>query len=112
MKRAYHLVQYIRYFTQTRYTEAVKKAPTKAKFNFEQLKTTATHLDIRVRMKAFTEYFDMFEEFPSYLYDNSSGIDETLLSTVEKLRENPDTSKQMKIGIELLLNRLPSAQMR
>lgn len=110
MKRAYHLVRHIRYLTQTRYTEAVKKTPIKPKFNFEQLKTLATHLDIHVRMKAFTEYFEMFEEFPSYLYDNTAAIDETLLSTVQKLREHPDTSKKMKIGIELLLNRLPAAQ--
>ncbi len=90
----------------------MKKAPTKPKFNFEQLKTLATHIDIRVRVKAFTEYFEMFEEFPSYLYDNSSGIDATLLSTIEKIKTDPGTSKQMQNGIELLLNRLPSAQMR
>lgn len=88
----------------------MKKAPAKPKFNFEQLKASATHLDIRVRMKAFTEYFDMFEEFPSYLYDNSSGIDATLLNTIEKLKADPETSKQMQAGIEILLNRLPSAR--
>ena len=88
----------------------MKKPAAKHKFNFEQLKASATHLDIRVRMKAFTEYFDMFEEFPSYLYDNTSGIDATLLNTIEKLKADPETSKQMLSGIEMLLNRLPSAR--
>lgn len=88
----------------------MKKPGAKQKFNFEQLKASATHLDIRVRMKAFTDYFDMFEEFPSYLYDNSSGIDATLLNTIEKLKADPETSKQMQAGIEVLLNRLPSAR--
>ncbi len=89
----------------------VKKTPSKQKFNFEQLKVTATHVDIDVRTKAFVEYFEMFNELPSYLYDNSAGIDATLLDTIEKLKGDPSTSKQMLSGIELLLNRLPSARL-
>ncbi len=89
----------------------MKKAPSKPKFNFEQLKAAATHLDIRVRVKAFTEYFEMFNEFPSYLYDNSHGIDDTLLNTIDQLRSDPETSEKMRVGIEVLLNRLPSARM-
>lgn len=88
----------------------MKKTAAKQKFNFEQLKASATHIDIRVRAKAFAEYFEMFNEFPSYLYDNSSGIDATLLNTIEKLKADPETSKQMLAGIEVLLNRLPSAR--
>jgi hypothetical protein len=86
----------------------VKKTQAKPKFNFEQLKAAATHLDVRVRMKAFAEYFEMFQEFPSYLFDNAAGIDATLLNTIEKLKDDPATSKEMKAGIDLLLNRLPS----
>ncbi len=87
----------------------MKKAA-KPKFNFADLKAAATHEDIHVRAKAFAEYFSMFNEFPSYLYDNSAGIDETLLRTVEQLRDDPTSTKEMRAGIELLLNRLPSVQ--
>ena len=89
----------------------MKKPAAKPKFNFDQLKAAATSTDIDVRTKAFAEYFEMFNEFPSYLYDNTHGIDAMLLNTVEKMKKDPETSEKVRAGIELLLNRLPAAQM-
>ncbi|MCE9541570.1 hypothetical protein K8R03_03360 [Candidatus Kaiserbacteria bacterium] len=88
----------------------MKKQPGKPKFNFEQLKAAAASTDIEVRAKAFAEYFEMFNEFPSYLYDNTHGIDAVLLKTVEKMKSDPETNEKVRAGIESLLNRLPSSQ--
>lgn len=89
----------------------MKKTSGKPKFNFEQLKAAAMSGDIHVRTKAFAEYFEMFNEFPSYLYDNTDRIDSMLLNTIEKLKSDPETSEKMRAGIELLLNRLPASRM-
>jgi hypothetical protein len=79
-----------------------------AKFDFEKMKSEATSEDPVVRKAAFIEYFERFAEFPSYLFDNEAKIDKHLSETIQELRKDPDTSKPMLIGIEALLDRLPS----
>lgn len=88
------------------YTGGVKRDPTIRKFNFQELKTAATSLNASVRKKVFEEYFEMFEEFPSYLYDNESGIDSRLAETIGDLKNDPAISEKMRKGITLLLQRL------
>ena len=80
-----------------------------AKFNFEEMKIAATSNDVRVRKNVFIEYFERFEEFPSYLFDNTDGIDSRLRETIQDLKSDPETSKTMHKGIETLMQRLPSA---
>ncbi|OGG56618.1 hypothetical protein A3D71_01690 [Candidatus Kaiserbacteria bacterium RIFCSPHIGHO2_02_FULL_55_20] len=81
----------------------------KPKFNFEELKAAATSLNAKLRKSVFVEYFERFEEFPSYLFDNSNGIDSRLQETIRDLQDDPETSKSMRKGIETLMLRLPSA---
>jgi hypothetical protein len=86
----------------------MQKPPKQAKFNFEELKTTATSPDPAVRKQTFIEYFERFEEFPSYLFDNSEKIDDRLFQTIQDLKKDPGTSTLMQKGLEILLNRLPT----
>ena len=51
----------------------------------------------------------MFEEFPSYLFDNSKGIDALLSETIKDLESDPDISEKMRKGIAVLMQRLPSS---
>lgn len=81
----------------------------KPKFNFEELKAAATSLNAKLRKSVFVEYFERFEEFPSYLFDNSNGIDSRLQETINDLQNDPETSKSMRKGIDVLMLRLPSA---
>ncbi|MEK7133824.1 MAG: hypothetical protein AAB804_02035 [Patescibacteria group bacterium] len=87
----------------------MQKAPKPAKFNFEELKAAATSLNAKIRKKVFEEYFERFEEFPSYLFDNSNGIDSRLQETIKDLQNDPETSKNMHKGLAALMQRLPSA---
>lgn len=80
----------------------------KEKYNFHAMKAVAVSKDPAVRKLAFIEYFDRFGEFPSYLFDNEQKIDENLLATMEDLRKDSETTKEMHQGIEALLARLPS----
>ncbi len=72
------------------------------------MKAAATHKDPAVRKTAFTEYFERFAEFPSYLFDNEVKIDGILLETIRALLKDSATTKEMRKGIEALLARLPS----
>ncbi|PIP75641.1 hypothetical protein COW86_02640 [Candidatus Kuenenbacteria bacterium CG22_combo_CG10-13_8_21_14_all_39_9] len=85
-----------------------EQKPKKEKFDFEAMKAVASSKNPTVRKLAFVEYFDRFGEFPSYLFDNERKIDENLLATMEDLRKDPETTKEMHQGIEALLTRLPS----
>ncbi len=87
-----------------------KKEPKEkvAKFNFEEMKTAATSKDPLVRKSVFSEYFERFGEFPSYLFDNENGLDEQLSQTIEDLKKDPETTDAMQKGIVILLGRLPS----
>ncbi len=86
------------------------KEPKQAKFNFEELKVGATSLNPVVRKKTFQEYFERFEEFPSYLFDNSQTIDSRLFQTIQELMKDPETSKTMQKAIATLMQRLPSVE--
>ena len=92
-----------------RYNYEVKNPQKKPKFDFEELKAAATSLNATIRKKVFEEYFERFEEFPSYLFDNENGIDSRLQETIKDLQSDPETSKTMRKGIETLMQRLPSA---
>lgn len=85
----------------------MKGSEKKPKFNFAELKEAATSGNASVRKKVFAEYFERFEEFPSYLFDNEHGIDERLYQTIQDLTKDPETTKAMHKGIEVLMNRLP-----
>jgi len=84
------------------------KEPKREKFDFETMKAAAAHKDPAVRKQAFIEYFERFQEFPSYLFDNQSKIDESLYQTMQDLLKDPATTKEMHKGIEALLDRLPN----
>ncbi len=86
----------------------MQKTPKPEKFNFEKMKADATSANPAIRAKTFKEYFDQFEEFPSYLFDNSEKIDSQLYETIQTLTQDPETSKNMHKGIVALMQRLPS----
>ncbi len=82
--------------------------PRKPKFNFEDLKAGATSLNAKIRKKVFEEYFEQFQEFPSYLFDNSNGLDKLLAETIHDIENDSETSILMRKGIQSLMQRLPS----
>ncbi len=84
------------------------KTPKQPKFNFEELKAGATSPNPAVRKKTFEEYFERFEEFPSYLFDNSPTIDSRLFQTIQDLVNDPETSRTMQKAITVMMQRLPS----
>jgi len=77
------------------------------KFNFERLKAGATSPNAQVRKATFKDYFERFQEFPSYLFDNSATIDALLFQTIQDLENDPETTAAMRKGIEVLMMRLP-----
>jgi len=87
----------------------MKRAAKQPKFNFEEMKAEATSENPATRKKMFIEYFERFEEFPSYLFDNSKEIDARLFETMHSLEKDPETTTKMKEGITALLNRMPNA---
>lgn len=92
---------------KNRLAEPAEKKPKKEKFDFEQMKLAATNDNPSVRKRAFIEYFDRFEEFPSFLFDNESAVDARLRRTIDELLEDPLTTKELRRGIDSLLQRLP-----
>ena len=66
-------------------------------------------MNAKLRKSVFVEYFERFEEFPSYLFDNENGTDSRLQETINDLQNDPEISKTMRKGIETLMQRLPSA---
>jgi len=87
----------------------MQKAPKQPRFDFEEMKAEATSPDPETRKKIFREYFERFEEFPSYLFDNTQKIDARLSETMQDLKKDPETTKLMQEGIAALIQRLPSA---
>lgn len=83
------------------------KKPVSHKFDFHLLKERATSPDRAVRKAAFVEYYEQFREFPSYLFDNEREIDENLWQTAQDILKDKDTTKEMRDGVDMLLNRLP-----
>lgn len=80
----------------------------KQKFSFAELKAAATSANPSIRKKVFEEYFEMFGEFPSYLFDNTEKIDSLLAQTIADIQNDPNAHDSVKKGITLLLHRLPS----
>ena len=80
------------------------------KFDFEKMKVAATHENSEIRKRSFIEYFDRFQEFPSYLFDNDDRIDARLRSTIKDLLDDPETTREVRKGIDTLLQRLPFEQ--
>ncbi len=78
------------------------------KFNFETMKAEAVSTDPAIRKQAFIEYFERFNEFPSFLFNNESEIDPRLFETMQHLISDLDTSPEMRRGVDALLGRLPS----
>ena len=93
---------------KTSYNGSVQKTEKKPKFNFDDMKVAAMSPNAEVRKKVFEEYFERFEEFPSYLFDNENGIDSRLSQTIQDLKNDPETTEKMQRGLTLLLDRLPS----
>jgi hypothetical protein len=83
------------------------KSGAKQKFDFDVMKSAATSEDANIRKQGFIDYFDRFEEFPTYLFETQSGIEERLLVTMGDILHDPESSTKMKRGIEMLLERLP-----
>ena len=81
-----------------------------AKFDFETMKSAATNEDPATRKKAFIEYFERFNEFPSYLFDNNATVDGRLLKTIQDLLKDEEITQEMHKGIIALIERLPSYQ--
>ena len=85
-----------------------EKKPKPEKFDFEKMKLTAMHESSIVRKQSFIEYFERFEEFPSYLFDNEHRVDNRLKETIDDILKDPEITKEMRAGIDTLLRRLPS----
>lgn len=93
----------------TQYGRSIQDdAPKRKKFDYQEMKEAATHKNPETRKKAFTEYFERFGEFPSYLFENEPKMDPQLHETMQDLLKDPETSKDMQKGITTLLDRLPS----
>ena len=99
------------------YTQAVKKKnhtaqhgkePKQEKFDFEKMKSAALSDDSAVRKQSFIEYFERFSEFPSYLFDNEHGIDIRLSKTIQDILNDPEVTKELRVGTDLLMRRLAS----
>jgi len=72
------------------------------------MKLAATHKDSSVRKRCFTEYFERFAEFPTYLFDLEPRIDARLVETIQDMLGDPETTTEVRKGIDILLQRLPS----
>ena len=84
----------------------MQKREKKPRFSFEEMKAAATSTNAETRKKVFAEYFEQFEEFPSYLFDNENGTDVRLTQTIEDLKNDPEITEKMRKGIDLLMQRL------
>ena len=82
--------------------------PTPKKFEYERLRRLATSEDRAVRKESFLEYFEQFHEFPSFLFDNEQEIHADLWQTMQDIQADRALSKDIKKGVEQLLNRVPS----
>ena len=88
--------------------KSLQKDTKRTKFNFEDMKSRATHTNASVRKAVFIEYFEQFQEFPSYLFDNEHNLDALLYETMQDLLKDRDISKAVKDGVNALMQRLPA----
>lgn len=84
-----------------------EKSAKRSKFDFVSMKAGATHKDADIRKQTFVDYFERFQEFPSYLFDNEKNMDAILYETVQALLKDPETTKAMRDGVAALMLRLP-----
>lgn len=84
----------------------------KKKFDYEALKAAATSEDRAVRKVVFIEYFEEFREFPSYLFDNEKEIHKDLWDTAQDILTDKKVAREVRNGVDQLLNRLPHPQFR
>lgn len=82
------------------------------KFDFEELRVTATSSQRSERKAIFLEYFERFHEYPSYLFDNEREIDADLWQTAQDILADSALSREVKKGVDDMLNRLPFRQAR
>jgi len=96
-----------RSWTIDKKNDAAPQAVKKEKFDFEKMKAAATSEDPRVRKEAFIDYFERFNEFPSYLFDNEHKVDVRLAVTIRDISRDVNVTKVLLEGISALLLRLP-----
>jgi len=84
-----------------------KAAQKKVRFDYEAMRAAATSDNRAIRKRSFVEYFERFNEFPSYLFDNEEKVDEKLRATIDDLLASAECTKDMRAGIDALLRRLP-----
>lgn len=89
-------------------THPASRTEKREKFDFEKMKAAATSDDPAVRKAEFIEYFERFNEFPSFLFDVQRGIDPRLEATIQDLSQDENSSKALLDGVKALLYRLPS----
>lgn len=77
------------------------------KFDYAELKAAATSPVRSVRKAIFLEYFERFSEYPSYLFDNEREIHEDLWQTAQDILADTHVSRDVKKGVDAMLNRLP-----
>jgi len=87
--------------------DAGEQVHKREKFDFEKMKLAATHENTAIRKQSFIEYFERFSEFPSYLFDNEECIDARLRETINDLLQDAETTREIRKGIDTLLQRLP-----
>lgn len=80
----------------------------KEKFDFEKMKAAATSDDPAIRKAEFVEYFDRFNEFPSFLFDNEGSIDPRLRATMQDISTDTTSSQALLDGVKALVYRLPA----
>ncbi len=78
----------------------------RVRFDFNKMKQEAMHEDDHVRKRVFLEYYERFAEFPTYLFDERSGIDPRLQKTIEDIRNDSSMTPAVLKGIEALVLRL------
>jgi len=90
---------------------SLSDAPKKEKYDYETMRAAATSEDPKVRKEAFIDYFERYQEFPSYVFDNNENekvIDSRLLETIQDLLKDPTTPSALKKGIDSMMERLSS----
>lgn len=83
------------------------KSQKREKFDFEKMKAAATSEDAAIRKAEFIEYFERFNEFPSFLFDNAQNLDPRLAATMQDLSIDENSSKALLEGVKALHYRLP-----
>ena len=71
-----------------------------------KMKEAATSPVASIRKQAFVEYFERFEEFPSYLFDNERALDALFQETILSIESDPSSSPALLKGVAALKLRL------